>query len=168
VLSQLVQHRAAPAICDTANRLNDFVYGAFTLKPLSVPGGLQRPCAPLLLRAERKPDHPTLFRFFFVPVRHAQEQSGARWRRGSQRLCCATGRGAALNQRLRAPARCNTVPLGTIEATGDAGSLNLNVVRRIRAGQMYGSKIVGQLHFDNEAAAYIAACLFYLYDNADW
>jgi len=30
---------------------------------------------------------------------------------------------------------------------------------------MYGSKIVGQLHFDNEAAAYIAACLFYIYDN---
>jgi hypothetical protein len=34
---------------------------------------------------------------------------------------------------------------------------------------MYGSKIVGQLHFDNEAAAYIAACLFYIYDNGvEW
>jgi hypothetical protein len=30
---------------------------------------------------------------------------------------------------------------------------------------MYGSNIVGQLHFDNEAAAYIAGALFYIYDN---
>jgi hypothetical protein len=30
---------------------------------------------------------------------------------------------------------------------------------------MYGSKIVGQLHFDNEAAAYIAEALFYIYDT---
>jgi hypothetical protein len=34
---------------------------------------------------------------------------------------------------------------------------------------MYGSKIAGQLHFDNEAAAYIAASLFYIYDNGvEW
>ena len=34
---------------------------------------------------------------------------------------------------------------------------------------MYGSKIGGQLHFDNEAAAYIAASLFYIYDNGvEW
>jgi hypothetical protein len=30
---------------------------------------------------------------------------------------------------------------------------------------MYGSNIVNQLHFDNEAAAYIAGALFYFYDN---
>jgi len=30
---------------------------------------------------------------------------------------------------------------------------------------MYGSKIKGQLHFDDEAAAYIAEALFYIYDN---
>jgi hypothetical protein len=34
---------------------------------------------------------------------------------------------------------------------------------------MYGSKIGGQLHFDNEAAAYIAASLFYIYENGvEW
>jgi hypothetical protein len=34
---------------------------------------------------------------------------------------------------------------------------------------LYGSKIGGQLHFDNEAPAYIAASLFYIYDNGvDW
>jgi hypothetical protein len=34
---------------------------------------------------------------------------------------------------------------------------------------LYGSRIAGQLHFDNEAAAYIAASLFYLYDNGvEW
>ena len=34
-----------------------------------------------------------------------------------------------------------------------------------RTEGLYGSKIGGQLHFDNEAAAYIAASLFYIYDN---
>jgi hypothetical protein len=35
---------------------------------------------------------------------------------------------------------------------------------------MYGSSIGGQQHFDNEAAAYIAGSLFYMYDNngAEW
>jgi hypothetical protein len=38
-----------------------------------------------------------------------------------------------------------------------------------RAEGLYGSKIGGQLHFDNEAAAYIAASLFYIYDNGvEW
>ena len=41
---------------------------------------------------------------------------------------------------LRAPARCNTVLEGTIERAGDAGSLNLTVVRRIRAGQDKGTE----------------------------
>jgi hypothetical protein len=30
---------------------------------------------------------------------------------------------------------------------------------------MYGSNIVNQLHFDNEAAAYIAQALFYFYET---
>lgn len=35
---------------------------------------------------------------------------------------------------------------------------------------MYGRNIGGQVHFDNEAAAYIAGALFYIYDNngAEW
>jgi hypothetical protein len=34
---------------------------------------------------------------------------------------------------------------------------------------LYGSNITGQLHFDNEAAAYIAGSLFYIYDNGvEW
>jgi hypothetical protein len=38
-----------------------------------------------------------------------------------------------------------------------------------RKDGMYGSKIGGQLHFDNEASAYIAASLFYIYDNGgEW
>jgi len=46
-----------------------------------------------------------------------------------------------------------------------------HALRDIMAGSafrkegMYGSKIGGQLHFDNEAAAYIAEALFYIYDN---
>jgi hypothetical protein len=56
---------------------------------------------------------------------HAQRGS-VRFRNGPGR--CAT-RG------LRAPARCITVLEGTIEEPGDAGSLNLAVVRRIGAGQ---------------------------------
>jgi hypothetical protein len=34
---------------------------------------------------------------------------------------------------------------------------------------LYGSRIAGQLHFDNEAAAYIASSLFYIYANGvEW
>src|SRR5689334_12389285 len=47
----------------------------------------------------------------------------------------ATGRDAARCRGLRAPARCNIVPEGTIEEPGDASSLKLTVARRIRAGQ---------------------------------
>jgi hypothetical protein len=50
-----------------------------------------------------------------------------------------------------------------------------HALRDIMAGSafrkegMYGSKIGGQLHFDNEAAAYIAGSLFYIYDNGvEW
>jgi Integrase core domain len=38
---------------------------------------------------------------------------------------------------LRTPARCNTVLEGTIQAAGDASSLKLTVVRRIRAGHSF-------------------------------
>jgi Integrase core domain len=47
----------------------------------------------------------------------------------------ATGRDAAVDGASAPPARCSTVPTGTITDTGDAGSLKLTVVRRIRAGQ---------------------------------
>ena len=51
-----------------------------------------------------------------------------------------------------------------------------HALRDIMAGSafakdgMYGSNIGGQLRFDNEAAAYIAGSLFYMYDNngAEW
>jgi hypothetical protein len=51
-----------------------------------------------------------------------------------------------------------------------------HALRDIMAGSafakdgLYGSSIGGQLHFDNEAAAYIAGSLFYMYDNngAEW
>ena len=51
-----------------------------------------------------------------------------------------------------------------------------HALRDIMAGSafakdgLYGSSIGGQQHFDNEAAAYIAGSLFYMYDNngAEW
>jgi hypothetical protein len=55
-----------------------------------------------------------------------RERRSVRFRNGPGR--CATWG-------LRAPARCNIVLQGTIQAAGGAGSLKLTMVRRIGAGQ---------------------------------
>lgn len=62
-------------------------------------------------------------------------------RREAQRTApaSATGRGAALNRGLRAPARCSNVLEGTRQQPGEAGSFKLTVVRRIRAGHRLGN-----------------------------
>jgi transposase InsO family protein len=52
----------------------------------------------------------------------------------AQRAASATGRDAAQDRGLRAPARCSTVLEGTRQEPGDASSLKLTMVRRIRVG----------------------------------
>ena len=69
---------------------------------------------------------PRLFDAGRVRRKAQSERRSPRFRNGPGR-CGRRG--------LRAPARCSTVPHGTIRGTGDASSLKLSVVRRIRAGQ---------------------------------
>ena len=87
--------------------------------------GRDRGLAPALQRGPAA-FQPRLFDAGRVRRESQADQRSSRFRNGPGR--CAT-RG------LRAPARCSTVLEGTIEGTGDAGSLKLTVVRRIRAGQ---------------------------------
>ncbi|MEA2634774.1 MAG: putative transposase [Chloroflexota bacterium] len=63
----------------------------------------------------------------FVTKLKEKKRRSPRFRNGPGR-CAVWG--------LRAPARCSTVPHGTIERAGDARTLKLSVVRRIRAGQI--------------------------------
>ena len=62
-------------------------------------------------------------------VRRKTERRSTRFRNGPGR-CAIWG--------LRAPARCISVLRGTFKRQGDAGSLKLTVVRRIRAGRQAG------------------------------
>jgi len=86
--------------------------------------GHHRSLAPPLQRGPPAFKHQ-LFDAGRVRREASTDQRSSRFRNGPGR--CAT-RG------LRAQARCSTVLEGTIERPGDAGSLNLSVVRRIRAG----------------------------------
>ena len=88
--------------------------------------GRHRGLAPALQRGSAALQ-PRLFDARRVRREARTDQRSARFRNGPGR--CATWGP-------RAPARCKTVLEGTIEGTGDASSLQLTVVRRIKAGQL--------------------------------
>jgi Integrase core domain len=72
------------------------------------------------LQGDSSPFEPRLF-----------DADGVRRKAQPAAPASATGRGGCARAGLRAPARCNIVPEGSIEEAADARSLKLTVVRRI-------------------------------------